>query len=222
MNTNTLSFACEFKALTEADGSFEGYAAVFENIDNGMDVLTRGAFQKSLDAGYKVKMLWQHDPNHVIGVWDEIKEDERGLYVKGRILSDVSKGREALALLRNGALDSMSIGYRTKVATQEGNGTVRRLVEVDLKEISIVTFPMNELAMVTAVKSDELTTIREFEAGLRDAGFSRKEAKAIAADGFKGFAACRDDVVVEEAKEDASLVEAVQSLNTLLERMKHV
>jgi hypothetical protein len=104
----------------------------------------------------------------------------------------VDKGREAMALLRAGAIDSMSIGYRTIEAVPEADGRVRKLTEVDLYEISLVTFPMLPDAKVTAVKS--IKTIREFERALRDAGFSQTEAKAIAADGFKGLAAHRDDV----------------------------
>lgn len=222
MNIKQRSFGFELKEFTEEDGTFEGYASMFDVVDNGMDVVSRGAFQKSLDSGRVVKMLWQHDTTQIIGKWEHIAEDERGLYVKGRLfVGDVPKAREAMRLLREGVLDSMSIGYRTKMASQEGNGSVRRLEEVDLFEVSLVTFPMLDEARVMTVKSDELTTIREFEAGLRDAGFSRKEAKAIAADGFKGFAACRDDVVVEEAKDGPSVLEAVNNLKSLLEALKN-
>jgi HK97 family phage prohead protease len=192
----SMSFALDLKREPDADGTFEGYASVFENVDSGMDVITRGAFTKSLD-GRKPKMLWQHNPNDVIGVWDEVAENDRGLYVKGRISSGVEKGREALELLRMGAIDAMSIGYRTVQAVKEGNGSVRRLTELDLFEVSLVTFPMNELAMVTDVKS--ITTEREFERALRDAGFTRKEATAITLHGFKGLADQRDAVEVEAA-----------------------
>lgn len=192
VQTKAVSF--EVKREPDQDGVFEGYASVFEVVDNGMDVVSRGAFTKSI-AMRKPKMLWQHDPNQVIGVWDEMREDERGLYVKGRLLKDVSKGREAMALLRAGALDSMSIGYRTIEATKEGSGSVRRLMEVDLFEVSLVTFPMLDAAKITDVKS--ITTERDFEAFLRDAGYSRKEATAIALHGFKAITGQRDADVVE-------------------------
>lgn len=182
--------AFEMKREPDADGVFEGYASVFGVVDQGMDVVERGAFTKTLGQR-KVKLLWQHDMTQPIGVWEEVAEDERGLFVKGRLLKDVRQGAEAIALLRAGALDSMSIGYRTVNAASEGNGSVRKLLEVDLFEISLVTFPMLPDAKVTAVKS--IKTIREFESALRDAGFSQTEAKAIAADGFKGLAAHRDD-----------------------------
>lgn len=189
-NLNTSSASFELKKEPDADGAFEGYASVFDVVDNGMDVVNRGAFVKSLSTR-KPKMLWQHDPNRPIGVWDEVREDERGLFVKGRILEDVALGRDAIALLKGGALDSMSIGYRTVKATKEGaSGMVRRLMEVDLWEVSLVTFPMLDDAQVTAVKS--ISTIREFENALRDAGFSQNEAKAVAAKGFKGLQDHRD------------------------------
>lgn len=212
MQYKSLSIPFEMKREPDADGSFEGYAAVFESVDNGLDVISRGAFAKSLGSGRKVKMLWQHNPDDVIGVWDEIREDERGLYVKGRLLADVKKGAEALTLLRAGAIDSMSIGYRAVQATKEGAGNVRRLVEVDLFEISCVTFPMNELATVTDVKS--ILTEREFERFLRDAGYSRKEATAITLHGFKGLADQRDAV------EDEPVIEGLSDLMTQLRQLQ--
>lgn len=182
--------AFELKKEPDEDGVFEGYASVFGVVDDGMDVVNEGAFTKSLGSGRKVKLLWQHDQSQPIGVWDEIAEDHRGLRVKGRLLKDVQRGREAMALMKAGAIDSMSIGYQTKEATQEGNGSIRKLMEIDLHEVSLVTFPMLRDATITAIKS--ITTIREFETALRDAGFSQTEAKAIAADGFKGLADHRD------------------------------
>jgi HK97 family phage prohead protease len=193
--------ALELKREPDQDGTFEGYASVFGVVDQGMDVVARGAFMKTLGKR-RVKMLWQHDMAQPIGVWDEIQEDERGLFVRGRLLKEVDKGREAMALLRAGAIDSMSIGYRTIEAVPEADGRVRKLTEVDLYEISLVTFPMLPDAKVTAVKS--IKTIREFERALRDAGFSQTEAKAVAADGFKGLAAHRDDVKAEPDTESLS------------------
>jgi HK97 family phage prohead protease len=201
----TKNAAFELKREPDADGSFEGYASVFGVVDQGMDVVERGAFVKSIGSGRKVKMLWQHDQAQPIGVWDEIKEDERGLFVKGRLLKDVRRGSEAMALLRAGALDSMSIGYRTVTAANEGNGSVRKLMEVDLFEISLVTFPMLPEAQVTAMKS--IQTERHFEKFLRDAGYSKKEAVAITLHGFKAYAAQRDAV-----EDDGQSGEALRDL----------
>jgi HK97 family phage prohead protease len=129
----------------------EGYASYFGELDRGGDVVARGAYGKSLDAlfskGGQVKMLWQHDPAQPIGIWDDVREDDRGLYVKGRILDEVEKGREAAALIAAGAIDGLSIGYRTVKATKDDKGR-RLLNELELWEVSLVTFPMLPSARV--------------------------------------------------------------------------
>ncbi|MDP3959833.1 MAG: HK97 family phage prohead protease [Pseudorhodobacter sp.] len=145
--------------LVLTDGSLvQGYASVFGRRDQGGDVVQAGAYGTSLRAlaaaGRRVKMLWQHDPAQPIGVWDEVREDATGLYVKGRILVDVERGREAAALLAAGAIDGLSIGYRTLRAERDGKGQ-RLLAELELWEVSLVTFPMLLEARVAA-KSDEL------------------------------------------------------------------
>lgn len=132
--------------LLVSDGSsVSGYASVFGRRDRGGDVVMPGAYAASLAAlkarGGQVKMLWQHDPAQPIGVWDDVGEDARGLWVKGRLLTDLVRGREALALVMAGAIDGLSIGYRTVRAERDGQGG-RRLVEVELWEVSLVTFPM--------------------------------------------------------------------------------
>jgi len=206
--------ALDLKAAPAEDGTFEGYASVFGVVDQGYDVVERGAFVKSL-ARRKPKMLWQHEMDKPIGVWDEVREDERGLYVKGRLLTEVAKGREALALLKAGAIDSMSIGYRTVEATMEqGDRMIRKLLEVDLFEISIVTFPMLPDAKVTGVKS--ITTERDFEQFLRDAGFSKSEAVAVTLHGFKGLAKRRD--AGEDKADDEGLSSLLSKLNTLKDK----
>lgn len=203
------SVTLTLKREPDTDGTFEGYASVFGVVDQGMDVVERGAFIKSLGSR-KVKMLWQHDTSQIIGVWDEIHEDERGLFVRGRLLKEVEKGREAMALLRAGAIDSMSIGYRTIEAIPEGDGRVRKLTEVDLFEISLVTFPMLPDAKVTAVKSIE--NERDFEKWLRDAGYSRNEAKALTLHGFKGLRSPRDAGDEAATGGNKALIEAIRQL----------
>jgi len=135
------------------DATITGYASLFGAPDHGGDVVMPGAYATSLAAlaaaGRRVKMLWQHDPAQPIGVWDEVREDTRGLWVRGRILADVARGREALALIGAGALDGLSIGYRTKRAERLTGGG-RRLIEVELWEVSLVTFPMLPQARVAA------------------------------------------------------------------------
>ena len=139
--------------LTVTEGHvIEGYASLFGKRDQGNDVVMAGAYGASLKrlmaAGRRVKMLWQHDPTQPIGVWDEVREDATGLWVKGRILGDVEKGREAVALLAAGAIDGLSIGYRTVKSERDGKGQ-RLLTELELWEVSLVTFPMLPEARVT-------------------------------------------------------------------------
>jgi len=151
----------------------EGYASLFDKRDQGGDVVRPGAYKASLAAlgaaDRRVKMLWQHDPAQPIGVWDEVREDAVGLWVKGRILTEVEKGREAAALLAAGAIDGLSIGYRTVKAERDGKGR-RLLSELELWEVSLVTFPMLPEARVSA-KFDELDgdTWRGLAAILADA-----------------------------------------------------
>lgn len=175
------------------DGVIEGYASVFGNADTGGDRVAAGAFANSLRVrpAAQVRMLWQHDPNEPIGVWEHIAEDGRGLLVRGRLLGDVARGREVLSLLRAGAIDGLSIGFKTVRARMDERTGIRTLLEIDLWEISIVTFPMNESARVAGVK--QLVSVRDFETFLRDAGgFSRTEAKRIAAHGFQSTGCQRD------------------------------
>ena len=145
--------------LSVTDGHVvAGYASVFGKKDQGGDVVQTGAYAASLKrlaaAGGRVKMLWQHDPAQPIGVWDEVREDATGLWVKGRILTEIGKGREAAALLAAGAIDGLSIGYRTIKAERDGKGQ-RLLSELELWEVSLVTFPMLPEARVSA-KADTL------------------------------------------------------------------
>lgn len=162
---NTIDYGLETKfcrvgeAVSLTEGRvIEGYASLFGLPDQGGDIVQRGAYAKSLAAlkarGGSVKMLWQHDAGEPIGVWDEIHEDERGLYVKGRLLLEVGRAFEAAALIGAGAIDGLSIGYRTVVAEKTAKGQ-RLLAELELWEVSLVTFPMLKEARV-ASKSEEL------------------------------------------------------------------
>jgi HK97 family phage prohead protease len=143
--------------LALKDGAeIAGYASLFGAADQGGDVVVAGAYGASLKrlaaAGRGVKMLWQHDPARPIGVWDEVREDGRGLYVKGRLLLEVQAAREAHVLLQAGAIDGLSIGYRALRA--EKSGGERHLHEIELWEVSLVTFPMLPEARVQAPVSD--------------------------------------------------------------------
>lgn len=135
------------------DAMIEGYASLFGQADQGGDIVQKGAYGASIarlkTAGQRVKMLWQHDPAQPIGVWDEVREDDRGLWVKGRLLDSTQRGREAAALIAAGAIDGLSIGYRTTKASKNDKGQ-RLLTELELWEVSLVTFPMLPSARVEA------------------------------------------------------------------------
>lgn len=181
----------------ETDGTFAGYASLFGKVDLGKDVVERGAFANSLKvrgAG-GIRMLFQHDPNEPIGTWTEIREDARGLFVRGRLATNVGRAREVLSLMRGGALDGLSIGFRAVKARRDQASGVRRILEADLWEISIVTFPMLPGARIEMVKGQarKLPTVREFETWLtRDAGLSRGDARTVIATGFAGLVRKRD------------------------------
>lgn len=135
-----------------APGMFEGYASLFGIADGLGDVVAPGAFASSLRRrpAARVRMLYQHLAQEPLGVWDEIREDVRGLYVRGRLAGDVTRAREVGALIGQGALDGLSIGFRTLRATRGKNG-FRILNEIELWEISVVTFPLLAGSTVTAI-----------------------------------------------------------------------
>ena len=142
------------KTRIHEDGTVEGYASLFGAIDQARDMVVRGAFAQTLrqKSAHRIPMLFQHDPAEPVGVWLELREDHRGLYARGRLIPEVARGRELLALLRAGAIDGLSIGFRTVKGRIDPRTRVRSLIAVDLWEISIVTFPLLAGARVHAVK----------------------------------------------------------------------
>ncbi len=156
--------------VTVTDGTtISGYASLFGAADQGGDTVEPGAYGASLAKGRGVKMLWQHDPAQPIGVWDEVREDDKGLWVKGRLLTDVAKGREAASLIAAKAIDGLSIGYRTVRARKDDKGG-RLLSELELWEVSLVTFPMLPDARVGAKGDDPAeAALREMAAAFEDA-----------------------------------------------------
>jgi uncharacterized protein len=154
LNEREVKFAGAPLAKVSVDGTFEGYASLFGVVDLGRDRVVPGAFRDCLSrkAPRGIKLLWQHDPAHPLGVWDEIIEDGRGLRVRGQLDLSVSKAREVHALMRSGAVDGLSIGFRTERARKDAATGIRNLEKLDLWEVSIVTFPMLPGARVSAVK----------------------------------------------------------------------
>lgn len=138
------------------DGTFHGYANTFNVKDRGGDILKPGAFTKSLQKypPARVKMLWQHDTSEPVGVWTSFVEDGTGLKAEGRFILETAKGREAHALVKAGAVDGLSIGFKTIRDEMDRKSGARLVHEVELREVSIVTFPMNEGATITGVKSN--------------------------------------------------------------------
>ena len=183
MKTKHFDVGFEIKAVN-ADGTVEGYGSVFGVRDNYDDVIAAGAFLNTLKehkaAGTMPAMLWQHDADKPIGIWTEMVEDEKGLRIKGQLAMETVKGKEAHALLKMGAINGLSIGFMSKQWAYDRETEVRTLTEIDLWEVSLVTFPANEKARVTNVKSaDEMATPKDAEKALRDAGFSKSDATAF-------------------------------------------
>jgi len=201
-------------------GRFEGYASVFNNTDLGNDVIKTGAFTKSLrKRGVKgVKLLYQHKTDMPIGVFEEIKEDDHGLMVKGKLALKTQAGQEAYELLKMGALDAMSIGFRANPdeVSYDKRTNKRMIGEVDLMEISLVTFPMNPQAKVRSVKGEDVT-IREWENGMRDAfSLSRSEAKVAAKAVHEVFEAKNTSEKLDVVESNAELVDALKNLTLTL------
>ncbi len=185
------------------DGKFSGYASIFGAVDQSNDAVNKGAFSKTLRQRKPsdIRMLFQHDPDQPIGAWTRIEEDRSGLFVEGKISQGVEKGREVLSLLRDGALDGLSIGFKTVRAKVNPINGVRQILELDLWEISVVTFPLLENARISDVKSATRTlpSPREFERWLtRDAGLTRSEARTVISSGFRKLH-CKQDAALEQS-----------------------
>lgn len=135
----------------DAEGRFAGYASVFNKLDSGGDIVLPGAFAKSLGKRRgRIRLLFQHDPKEPVGIWETIAEDGHGLFVTGRLVPGVPRSDALRRLIESRALDGLSIGFRTVKASREAGTGHRRLAEIDLYEISIVTFPMMEDARIAA------------------------------------------------------------------------
>lgn len=226
METDELQFSAEFKLLdTDTEkkiGHFEGYGAIFGNKDLTNDIIAQGAFTESLSKDGLPAMLLQHRSDDVIGVWTEAREDERGLYLKGALNLEVQKAREAHSLLKQGALKGLSIGYLTKDYSLDQASGVRTLKKLQLLEVSIVTFPANPKAKISGVKLAP-STIREYERFLRDSGFGKTQAKALASKGWQGFESLQrdaEDLGLDVVRRDADMEASITMFKNLITHMK--
>ncbi len=211
----TLKKYCDFelKESAEQKGVFSGYASVFNNIDSDNDIIIKGAFAKSL-AKRKPVLLFQHKTDEPIGLCLDAYEDDVGLYVKFQINLEVNKGAETYSNVKMRVLNKMSIGFKTNdYEMDKTNKGVRVLKELDLYEVSIVTFPANDMAEVDSVKN---STSRDVEKALRDVGYSQKNAKHIIS--MFGIPASQRDVgLIDKTKEALLSLELVKlNLNNIL------
>jgi HK97 family phage prohead protease len=187
METKDFSFdAQEFK-FDDAERTFEGYASVFNGVDAYGDTILPGAYAATLENRSRpVHMYWNHDPSQPIGKWLEIREDARGLWVKGRI-AKTARGDDVYALLKEGVVTGMSIGFRIPPGGSERDSRIRKLKRIDLVEVSVVTDPADLSAQVAEVKScqaeiDSADSLKDIETLLREAGgFSRADATSLVA-----------------------------------------
>lgn len=214
-----LDIPLKIKSVSET-GEFEGYGSVFGVEDSYSDVVVKGAFQKSLalwaEKGRLPSMLWQHKMSEPIGIYTEMKEDDHGLYVKGRLLIDGDDlAKRAHAHAKAGSLGGLSIGFILKDWEYDSQKGVYLLKEIDLWEVSLVTMPANDEARISEVKSmlekGETPSPSKIERALRDVGFSRSQAKTFMSKGYSAIDAQRDA---------GSQNEALQSLKDLTQLLK--
>lgn len=216
MKLDTKACKFELKELTDK-GTFTGYASVFGVMDDGADVVERGAFAQTLSdkgtKGRKVPMLWAHDSRQPIGLYDELKEDDHGLWCAGRFILEVPKAVETNALMKAGVIDGLSIGFRTKVSEYDTAMGVRKLKQVDLYEISCVTFPMLDVARVEAVKGlpDDFDP-RALERELKGLGLSNSDAVKAVAAVKKHLTRDGSDASTIPARDEKGLTELLASL----------
>ncbi len=195
LTKHKLHAGLKIKSVSDT-GEFEGYGSVFGVKDSYSDIVVKGAFQKSLDKhkekGSLPALLWQHQMDEPIGVYSEMKEDDNGLFVKGRLLIDDDPlAKRAHSHLKAGSISGLSIGYSINDYEYDNQKDAFILKDLDLWEVSLVTFPANEEARIsdvkTALNTGEIPQPALVEKCLRDVGFSRLQAKAFLADGFKAL-----------------------------------
>jgi len=219
MSLKIRDFDLHVKAVSD-DGLFSGYGSVFGVVDSYREVVAPGAFAASLAdikaKGRRVPVLWQHRSEEPIGIYSSLSEDDHGLKVEGNLILDVSRAKEAHALLKAGAVSGLSIGYYVRDDSFDEKSRVRTLKQLDLVEVSLVTFPANDDARVDTIKSKlahgSLPSLPEFEQLLREAGFSKSQAAVIANRGLKHLLH-RSESGGEAANELSALIKQIGGLS---------
>lgn len=198
--------AFELKSIDD-DGTFTGFGSVYGNVDDYGDIMAAGVFADSLTdwqaKGRMPAMLWQHNSREPIGAYTMLRESDQGLVVQGKLALKTQRGAEAYELMKMKAISGLSVGFLTRDDSRDAKSGLRTIKKADLWEVSLVTFPANDDARVASVKSiEEIEDLHGMELLLRDAGFSRSEAKAMVS---RMFAIARREGV----KRDEELAAAV-------------
>ncbi|MFN5351693.1 MAG: HK97 family phage prohead protease [Alphaproteobacteria bacterium] len=221
MQKKQFDYALSLKNLDE-NGTFTGYASIFNIKDYHSDIILKGAFKKTLSKKKikDIKLLWQHKLDEPIGYFTNIQENAEGLFVEGKLLiNDLQRAKEAYALLQVNAIEGLSIGYNVVESHYDNDQKARVINQLELFEISLVTFPANQMAGVTDIKNSLPQTVRQFEQFLRDAGFSKKSATFIASFGFKETK--RDALPEAQTQEVDDFVKLDCSLQRAIEILKN-
>jgi hypothetical protein len=203
------------------DGTFIGYGSTFGNVDLGNDVCAKGCFSRTLKEHLTSKSMpslyWMHDRRIPIGDWTAMEEDEKGLKATGQLWigKGIKEAEQAYCMLKGTGKKGLSIGYHTRKSSMDEVKKTRTLIDVDLPEVSVVGYGMNQKALVTHVKSlaGIYPTIRELEDILREVGISASQAKALLASGYK---AVRWDGDQQKSEEDREAIEMVTRMRASL------
>lgn len=228
-------FKLDIKSFGEDEDSrkFEGYASTYGNIDRHGDIVEKGAFSRCLadikSSGIMPSLLMHHDLKRPVGIFEDLIDDEFGLKFNAELTSGVRDADEAHALLKHGALHSVSIGYMINRERYDHKTGINHLEDLSVHEISLVTIPANAQAVVTAVKNAEgIPDVREIERVLRDAGFSRRESKAFISEGLKGLTgnpveetetALKGAETADQAELDAVALDRKNQIDELLRKL---
>lgn len=206
LKSHELKFDDETRSVT-------GYGSVWDRVDSYGDTVEKGAFTKSIDGMTSLPMLYQHDSSQVIGKWVSLEEDDHGLLVKGEFTPGHSLASDVYASLKHGSIDGLSIGFKITDSEEKDDGRILR--GIDLKEISVVTFPAETAARIGEVKFDEIKTIRDIEDFARSQGLSRNNAKRLVAEFRNVF---QREAEAKQAENEALRREAdIADLNLLIE-----